>query len=89
MVFEFEKEWFIINSQESIMQVIDWRHKVDYKEIKKGMKRKELDEINYNARILGSIVLGVVVGVISKNFVIGFVVFLTCGIFAARKYFEM
>ena len=62
---------------------------MDYKEVKKGIKRQELDKINYNMATFGSIVLGIIVGVATKNFVIGFVVFLICAVIAARKYFEM
>jgi len=61
----------------------------DYKEIKKGIKRAEFDELKYQGNVIWSIIAGVVVGCIAKNFIAGFVVFLVIGIISARKYFEL
>lgn len=60
----------------------------DYKDIKKGIKRVELDKINYNVGVFLSIVVGCVVGFIFHNAWIGFGVFCALGVYFANKYFE-
>ena len=62
---------------------------MDYKEIKKGLKRKELDDINYSWGIIRSVIVGCIVGAIAQNAVVGFVVFVILAFMAARKYYEI
>jgi F0F1-type ATP synthase assembly protein I len=69
----------------------------DYKEVKKGIKQVELDQMTYNIKIFGSIVAGVIIGIIVGasgagarwGFIVGFIVTIILGVKSARTYFEI
>lgn len=58
-------------------------------DIKRGMKRKELDEISRNGVMAIGLFLGVIIGVVARNFWVGFGIFLVISIYAVRKYYEL
>jgi hypothetical protein len=62
---------------------------IDYKEIKKGIKRADMDGLRFKGNIVFSIMGGCIIGFITSNAVIGFVSFFVFGIIAACKYYEV
>lgn len=70
---------------------------VDYREVKKGIKQVELDKFNYDMHILGSVIIGVMVGLTvggifkagaGLGFTAGFVAFAIVGHKGYKTYFE-
>jgi len=62
---------------------------IDYKDIKKGLKRKEYDEMKYHGYIIWAIIAGVVVGCLTKMWVVGVIVFGIIAVIGAKRYFEI
>jgi F0F1-type ATP synthase assembly protein I len=68
----------------------------DYREVKKGIKQVEMDRIIFCMRVLGSIIAGIMLGLIigwnagaGWGFFAGFIVMMTLGVISARIYFEI
>jgi len=60
----------------------------DYKEIKKGIKQVESDQIHYKINTFLSVLFGAFIGFIFHSLLIGFIAFIVPGVLSARKYFE-
>ena len=60
----------------------------DYREIKKGIKQVQYDKDKYAGNLIWCAIAGVIVGALSKNVIIGVVVFIVLGVIAARAYYE-
>ena len=61
----------------------------DYKDVKKGIKRAEYDKMVYNLKVWGSILVGVIVGSIIRNGVVGFIVIVILVILSTVSYYEI
>lgn len=61
----------------------------DYKEIKKGIKRIELDKTTRDIKCWFGIIVGTIIGCTAKSFIVGFVIFMIFCLWAAKGYYEI
>lgn len=61
----------------------------DYKEMKKAIKQVQYDKDKFAGNLIWCVIAGCIAGAISKNVIVGIVVFFVFGILAARKYYEL
>ncbi|MDP2906169.1 MAG: zinc ribbon domain-containing protein [Candidatus Omnitrophota bacterium] len=69
----------------------------DYREVKKGIKQVELDQMKYGMKIFGSLVVGAIVGCIvgaggagvGWGILVGFIITMILGVKSAKTYFEI
>lgn len=61
----------------------------DYKEIKKGIKRKEMDEMRFHGNLIIAMIVGGLVGYFTHSWVFGVIVFFSLAVIFGRSYFEV
>jgi len=60
----------------------------DAKAVTKGLKQKEIDDIGYNIGIFFSLIGGIILGSMFKNFWIGLIAFLVFGGIAWKNWYK-